>query len=140
MSEKPDPRWDAMQERYGESGVHRTLGLSMTVVGRGEVLVHYDGRPEAGNRSGNTAGGVLSQMIDSSVVQAAATCLADGDHLTTLELKVNFVRAAPPGGKLTARGQIRHEGRTTAVGTGEITDEDGRTVALGLVTVALRRV
>jgi uncharacterized protein (TIGR00369 family) len=138
MSER-DQRWLQMEERYGASGVHRTLGLSMTILDRGDVEVHFDGRPEAGNRSGNTAGGVLSQMIDSSVVQAAATCLAEGDHLTTLELKVNFVRAAPPGGRLTARGQIRHEGRTTAVGTGEITDEQGKVVAIGLVTVALRR-
>ncbi|MCW2782171.1 MAG: thioesterase [Marmoricola sp.] len=132
-------RWTAMEKRYGESGVQRTFGLSMSVVGRGEVLVHFDGRPEGANRSGNTAGGVLTQMIDSAVVQAAATCISDGDGLTTLELKVNFVRAAPPGGPLTARATIKHEGRTTAVGAGEIVDAEGRTVALGLVTVALRR-
>jgi len=132
-------RWRELEARYGESGIHRVLGLSLAVNGLGDVEVSYDGRPEAGNRAGNTAGGALSQMIDSCVMQAAATHVEPGDGLTTLELKVNFVKPAPPGGKLTARGLIKHIGRTTAVGTGEIADEQGNIVAIGLVTVALRR-
>jgi acyl-CoA thioesterase len=131
--------WRAMEAVYGESPIHRALGLELRVEGDGEVVIAYDGSLEATNRRGNPAGGALAEMIDSAVVQAARTLLEDGDAATTLELKVNYVRSAPEGERLTTRGTIDHIGRSTAVGHGRVMDEQGRLVALGLVTVSLRR-
>jgi uncharacterized protein (TIGR00369 family) len=136
---EPRPHWRTMESVYSESPIHRALGLELRVEGDGEVVIAYDGCPDATNRRGNPAGGALAEMIDSAVVQATRTLLEDGDAATTLELKVNYVRSAPQGERLTTRGTIEHIGRSTAVGHGRITDEQGRVVALGLVTVSLRR-
>lgn len=131
--------WREMEAVYHESPIHRALGLVLRVEGDGEVVIAYDGSPEATNRRGNPAGGALAEMIDSAVVQAARTLLNAGDMGTTLELKVNYIRSAAPGERLTTRGTVDHIGRSTAVGHGRVTDEEGRLVALGLVTVSLRR-
>jgi uncharacterized protein (TIGR00369 family) len=131
--------WHEMETNYSRSPIHRGLGLSLRVVGEGEVVVDYDGSEGASNRRGNAAGGAMAEMIDSAVMQACRTMLAPKDFNTTLELKINFTRAAPPGGRLTTTGRIEHIGRTTAVGTGRIVDAEGRLVALGIVTIAIKR-
>jgi len=129
----------AQEASYADSPVHRALGLSVEVAGRGEVRIQYDGALAATNRRGHPAGGALAEMIDSAVVQAAKTLLHPDDRVTTLELKINFVRAAPAGSPLTTTGSLRHVGRSTAVGLGEIRDSAGVLLAVGLVTVSIRR-
>jgi len=53
----------------------------------------------------------------------------DGPGFTTLELKSNFIGAAR-GDELTCRARRVHGGRTTEVWDAEVSDADGRTVAL----------
>jgi uncharacterized protein (TIGR00369 family) len=132
--------WRQMEGSYLESNIHRVLGLSLQVVGKGEVIVAYDGRADAGNRRGIAAGGALTEMIDSAVVQASRTLLEPEDGLATLELKVNFIRPGEPGKALSTRARIEHSGRTTAVGVGRVEDGAGRLVAIGVVTVSVTRV
>lgn len=131
--------WREMERTYGQSAIHRVLGLSLRVIGEGEVIVEYDGRAEAGNRRGNAAGGALTEMMDSACVQASRTLLEPDDHVTTLELKVNFTRPAPAGAALTTSGRIEYIGRSTAVGLGRIEDPEGKLVAFGIVSIAIRR-
>lgn len=132
-------QWREMERVYGESPVHRALGLSLEVPGEREALVHYDGAEAATNRRGHPAGGAIAEMVDSAVVQAAKTDLSAEDAVTTLELKINYLRSAPAGAPLTTRGLIKHLGRTTAVGVGEVRDASDALVAIGLVTVSIRR-
>lgn len=131
--------WDEMQAGYGELPIHTALGLSLEVLEAGAVRVRYDGTPAAGNRRGIAAGGALAEMINSAVVQACRTKLGREVGTVTLELKVNFIRAAPAGSALVTTGKIEHLGRTTAVGHGRTEDDSGRLIALGMVTVALLR-
>jgi uncharacterized protein (TIGR00369 family) len=57
---------------------------------------------------------------------------------TTLEFKLNFLRAATErSGLLTAVGQVVHAGRQQAVAEGRITDESGRLVATASTTCLL---
>ncbi|WP_249019449.1 PaaI family thioesterase [Conexibacter sp. S30A1] len=137
-TERPD-HWRTMESVYAESAIHQALGLRLAVNGPGDVSVLYDGASAATNRNGNPAGGALAEMVDSAVVQAARTLLEATDRTVTIELKVNFVRGVPSGEPLTTRGMIDHLGRTTAVGTGRVEDQAGHLVAVGLVTVNIRR-
>lgn len=136
--QRPD-RWSDLEQRYTVSPIHSTLGLSLEVVDAGNVAIHYDGCPGGANSRGNPSGGLLAQMVDSAVMQSAITQLDEGDSATTLELKVNYVRAAARGEKLTARGSLEFIGRTTAVGIGRVEDGSGSVVAVGTVTVSIRR-
>jgi uncharacterized protein (TIGR00369 family) len=132
-------RWDEMQERYTQSSIHSILGLTLKVLAEGEVEIHYDGRKEASNRRGNPAGGALAQMVDSAVMQSVGTLLNESDSITTLELKINYLRAAEAGAILVARGHVEHCGKSTAVGTARIEDAQHRPVAVAMVTVSIRR-
>lgn len=131
--------WDAMESHYALSPIHRTLGLSLKVPGEGVAVIAFDGDPAATNRRGDAAGGTLAQMIDSAVVQACRTRLGATDSTVTIELKVNYVRAAPARLKLAATGRLDHFGRTTAVGSARVEDADGRLYALGIATVSIRK-
>lgn len=132
-------RWDEMEKRYSQSNIHSVLGLTLRVLNEGEVDISYDGRKEASNRRGNPAGGTIAQMVDSAVMQSVGTMVAESDSLTTLELKVNYLRAAEPGATLLARGRVEHCGKSTAVGTARVEDSLHRAVAVAIVTVSIRR-
>jgi acyl-CoA thioesterase len=130
-------RWAAQEKVYDRSPIHGSLGLSLTVTGPGEVEVHYNGLAGATNNNKVVSGAALTAMIDSAVMQSVLTTAAPTEHASTIELKVNFLRPAPPGGALTATATVQHRGRRTAVGSAQVRDEHGHTVALGLVTLAI---
>jgi uncharacterized protein (TIGR00369 family) len=132
-------RWHEMEHRYLQSDIHSILGLTLRVLAEGEVEISYDGRKEATNRRGNPAGGALAQMVDSAVMQSVGTLLSESDSITTLELKINYLRAAEPGATLTARGHVEHCGKSTAVGIARVEDSQKRSVAIATVTVSIRR-
>lgn len=131
--------FDAMEQHYLLSPIHNTLGLTLNVPGEGEAVVRYDGRKDAMNRKGDAAGGTVAEMIDSAVVQACRTMLQPNDSTVTIELKVNYIRAAPANLKLSARAKLDHFGRSTAVGTGRVEDESGKLYAIGIVTVSIKK-
>ncbi|ODT86981.1 PaaI family thioesterase [Phenylobacterium sp. SCN 70-31] len=131
--------YDAIEGFYDTSPIHRTLGLKLKVPGDGEAVIVFDGNAGATNRRGDAAGGAIAQMIDSAVVQAARTRLAHTDSTVTIELKVNYLRAAPARLNLSARGRLDHFGRTTAVGSARVEDEAGKLYALGIVTVSIKK-
>jgi uncharacterized protein (TIGR00369 family) len=66
---------------------------------------------------------------------AVHTTLAAGVGYTTLELKINYVRAAQTGGQtLTGTGSVIHSGRRVATAEGRIVDEKGKLIAHGTTT------
>jgi uncharacterized protein (TIGR00369 family) len=139
----PDPRqahWHDLERAYVDSPFHRLLGISLQVAEEGKSTVRFGGCPDAANRSGTLAGGSIGALIDSAVVQATRTMLGPDDEVATLEMKVNFTRASPAGEPLIARGHVEHLGRTTSVGMARVENARGTLIAVGLVTVSVRRV
>lgn len=134
-----DARWSEMEKAYSESAIHRALGLSLRVRAAGEVSVTFDGSESAGNRARGVAGGALATMVDSAVVQAVRTMLVDADRTATIDLSVSFVRAGTVGQELTATGRADHVGGSLAVGRAIVVDGAGEVVALGMVTVSIKR-
>jgi uncharacterized protein (TIGR00369 family) len=67
---------------------------------------------------------------------AVHTTLAAGERYTTLELKVNFVRAMTVAtGRVRAEGKVVHRGGTIATAEGRIVAErDGKLLAHGVTT------
>ena len=132
-------RWRQLEAAYGDSPIHRTFGLTLTVVGDGEVVVHATVTEAAANRQGIVAGGVLAQLLDSAAVQAARTRLGSQDRAVTAGLNVNFLRPARPGGTLIARGSLVDMSHTLAVGHADVRDGQDTLLAVGLVTIRLLR-
>jgi uncharacterized protein (TIGR00369 family) len=130
--------WREHERTYGESPLHRLLGMSLRVEAAGRTVVSLHARPDLGNRNGSVAGGVLTTLIDSAVTQAARTAAPAGTRAWTQELKVNFVRRGRVGAQLTAHGSLEHSGRTSAVGIGRVIDDEGTLLAVGIATIVLR--
>ena len=76
----------------------------------------FEGLPEQRhyNPIGTVHGGYALTLMDSCMSCAVQTLLKQGEIYTTLELKVNLVRAITKDtGKILATGRIIHRGRTT---------------------------
>ncbi|MBT9173716.1 MAG: putative esterase [Syntrophomonadaceae bacterium] len=82
---------------------------------------------------GQMHGGALASLIDSSVAVALSLTLSPEERATTVELKVNYLEPVRAG-KIYAESKIVKRGKSIIVGTTEVTDQDGRLVAIGTVT------
>ena len=79
-------------------------------------------------------GGVLATLIDSAM-GISVTSLAPPDHYSvTVQMNVNFIRPAWPGESLIANGEVKHNGRQTAVAYSEVRTPAGVLVASGTGT------
>ncbi|WP_067489980.1 PaaI family thioesterase [Actinomadura hibisca] len=116
-------------------GVGALLGMTVESLEPGRVVFGLTTDPKHRNPLGTVHGGILSTLLDSAMGCAVHTSLPEGAGYTTLELKVNFVRAVPVEGVgLRCEGSVVHLGRKVATTEGRITDENGKLIAHGTST------
>jgi uncharacterized protein (TIGR00369 family) len=121
-------------------GIWRLLGMEVDEIEFGAVTFGVTTTPDFANPLGSVHGGVCATLLDSAMGCAVHSTLDPGDFYTTLELKVNYVRAVPvDGARLTARGTTVHVGRRTATAEGRVTDQTGALVAHATTTCLIRR-
>ncbi|MBY6242766.1 PaaI family thioesterase [Methylosinus sp. Sm6] len=111
------------------------LGFAPSELERGRVV--FTGTPDARhyNPIGSVHGGYAATLLDSCMACAVHSMLEAGWSYTTLELKVNFVRAITAAtGDVRAEGKILHLGRRMATAEGRLTDERGRLLAHSTTT------
>lgn len=101
------------------------------------VEIEIEFRPELGfSREGDYYhGGVISALAD--IAGHAAVAVWYGGQAPTLDLRVDFLRAAP-GGALRAKGVLRKLGRSTSTADVELS-VGGRLVALARGTFSTRQ-
>jgi uncharacterized protein (TIGR00369 family) len=87
------------------------------------------------NPLGIVHGGYAATLLDSCVGCAIHTMLPAGTGYTTLELKVNYIRAMTDRtGPVRAEGKVISVGRQTGVAEGRLTDSTGRLLAYASTT------
>jgi uncharacterized protein (TIGR00369 family) len=99
--------------------------------------VVFQGRPreEYLNPMGTIHGGWYSTLLDSALGCAVHSTLAAGKAYTTLELKVNMIRALSPQVPLVrAIGQVIHVGGQVATAEAKLLGPDGKLYAHGSTT------
>ena len=95
--------------------------------------IHY-------NPIGMVHGGIACTLLDSAMGCAIHSTLPAGSGYSTLELKVNLVKAiGKDTGVLRAEGKLIHAGRTTAVAEGRLVDEAGKLYAHATTTCLIMR-
>jgi uncharacterized protein (TIGR00369 family) len=102
------------------------LGMSILQVERGRVVFGLDVGEHLYNPIGSVHGGVFCTLLDSAMGCAVHASLDRGQAYTTLELKVNIVKALTtktPG--VVATGQVISAGRRVITASGQITGPDG---------------
>ena len=92
------------------------------------------------NPIGMVHGGIPCTLLDSAMGCAVHSTLPAGVGYTTLELKVNMVKAiGKDTGWLRAEARLIHAGRSTAVAEGRLVDEAGRLYAHATTTCMILR-
>lgn len=102
------------------SGQHAELALAL--------------KPEFAQGEGLIHGGIITALADTAAVYALLPDLPADTTMTSIELKVNFLRPVDPdGGELVARARVVQRGRRIAVCDVEVSQADKLT-AKGLFT------
>lgn len=101
----------------------------------GEAVFQGSPKRRHYNPLGTVHGGWFATLLDSAVGCAIHTTLPAGKAFTTLELKVNMVRALNDGVPLVrAEGKVIHVGRQVATAEGRIVGPDGKLYAHATTT------
>ena len=111
------------------------VGFELVELGAGTASFAMDPAERHYNPLGTVHGGIAATLLDSAMGCAVHTLLDEGERYTTLELKVNFVRAITEAtGRVVASGSVIHRGGRVATADARLTDEDGRLLAHGTST------
>ena len=139
MSDAPETKLDAagVQAILDRSPFISFLGLKVVSLdhARSEIVMRMALRPEIERRLGTRQfhGGPIAAFID--VVGDFAIGMAIGGGVPTINLRIDYLRPAI-GAAVTGTARVRRQGRTVALVDIDVTDEDGKLVAVGRGTYA----
>ena len=108
--------------------IGRLLGLVLKVIEPGRAVFEMEADERHHNPMGTLHGGVYCDLADAAMGYAYAATLADGETFTTVELKINFLRAVRTG-RLTAEARVVKAGSTLGFVECDVTDQAGKLLA-----------
>lgn len=121
--------------------IAQALGFELAEVEPGRVVFAMEPGEEHYNINAVVHGGVAATLCDSAIGCAAQSRLPAGTICTTLELKVNYIRALTAGtGRVTCEARTVHLGGRTAVAEARLTDAAGRLCAIATSTLLVMKV
>jgi uncharacterized protein (TIGR00369 family) len=111
--------------------IYHLTGLELTEIAPGEATVKLPCSKWLSTSAGTVQGGFTAMLAESAMGAAAFSTVEAGTAVASLDLKVNYLRPVFPDGEpIVATARIIHRGRTLAVTTVEITNAEGKHVAL----------
>lgn len=120
----------------GRPPIGHTLGFQLVEAGEGWAAFEGVPGPEHYNPAGTVHGGYGATLLNSACGIAVVTKLEEGQGMTTLELKVSYLKAmTDKTGKVRAEGRVISMGRRVAYTEAKLTDEAGRLLATATSTL-----
>lgn len=118
------------------SAYHRWLGVELIREQDGEVEVRLPYRDEfLGDEAGtNIHGGIIAALAD--IAGCFAVISAAGRDVPTIDIRLDYLRAAPAGEALIAAARAVKTGRTIGLADVEVRLGSGRLVAVARATFA----
>jgi uncharacterized protein (TIGR00369 family) len=114
------------------------MEFTMASVEPGKVVFTCRPDESAFNPIGAIHGGVVCTLLDSVAGCALHTTLPQGKGYTSIEIKVNYLKAVrPASGLLTATGTVVKAGSRVGFTEGVVTDAAGAVVATATSTLLL---
>ena len=111
------------------------LGMGISGVQPGRVTFSLDVGEHLYNPIGSVHGGIFCTLLDSAMGCAVHSTLGRGQAYTTLELKVNMVKALTlDTSSVAATGQVISAGRRVVTASGQLTGPDGTLYAHATTT------
>jgi uncharacterized protein (TIGR00369 family) len=115
--------------------IHYLTGMRPVDAGEGKVTAVIPASEWLASPTRLLQGGTIAMLADATMMMAVMTTATPGTAVAGLDLKVNYLRPAPPDGHdLTARAAVVHSGRTLAVSRARISNADDKPVALATGT------
>jgi uncharacterized protein (TIGR00369 family) len=105
-----------------------TLGIRVRNIEEAKSVLEMDVDEHLHNLSGTMHGGVMVDIADAAMGIAVASTLKPDEDMTTIELKVSFMRPHVRG-KLVAEGTIAKRGRRIAFTEAVLTNPHKEIVA-----------
>jgi uncharacterized protein (TIGR00369 family) len=124
-----------LEGRFPPPPITAALKFELTLVEHGRAV--FEGVPEFAfyNPIGVVHGGYAATLLDSCMGCAVQTTLPAGQAYTTLEFKINFVRAiTDQTGRVRAEGRVIHPGNRAATAEGHLYDARGKLLAHATTT------
>ena len=116
------------------------LGMSIAEVDMGRVVFTATPAEYHYNPIGVVHGGLAATLLDSAMGCAVHSTLPAGTGYTTLEIKVNYVRAITRDtGEVRCEAHIIHQGGRIATAEARVTDAAGKLYAHGTTTCIIFR-
>ena len=115
--------------------IANTLGFTLVEASEGRAV--FEGTPTTAhyNPLGTVHGGYAATLLDSALGCAVHTALPAGVTYTTLEIKVNYVRAMTAStGVVRAEGTVIHVGKRIATAEARLVDKAGKLYAHATTT------
>jgi uncharacterized protein (TIGR00369 family) len=128
VDDAPDP-WERPAP---EAGLARLTGLRPVTVADGAATFELPAtRWLCAPPPGRAQGGAVAMLAGAAMEAAMQTGAPDGARFVPLELKLNYLRPLVSDGRdARAQATVVHGGRRTAVAQAEVTDADGRAIAV----------
>jgi uncharacterized protein (TIGR00369 family) len=111
--------------------VYHLTGLRLLEAEEGQAVAALPCSKWLSSSAGTIQGGFTAMLAESAMTSAAFSTAPADTAVATLDFKVNYLRPVFPDGEdMTARSRILHRGRTLVVAAAELTNAEGKQVAL----------
>lgn len=122
----------AVRSRIAENPYIASMGIEVPELGLGFARFVMPFRPGMANSIGLLQGGMIAALADEAVAYALWSLVPEGELISTVEMKVNFL-APVRRGPIEAVARIAKRGRTISLGEVEVREQE-HLVAKGLCT------
>ncbi len=127
-----------MNRMHTQNPFWSLLGMELLDVKQGWAQIKVPFSEKIVNAIGIVHGGVIFSPADSAIGVALAGLLQQDELITTVEMKINYLKPFDSG-SIIAEGKIIHKGTHTAVGEAEVKDAAGNLIAKALGTYMIMK-
>lgn len=111
--------------------IHHLTGLRLVEAEEGRTVTALPCSKWLSTSAGTIQGGFTAMLAESAMTSAVFSTAGEDTAVAPLDFKVNYLRPVfPDGNDLIASARILHRGRTLVIAAVEITNSEGKQVAL----------